>query len=260
MSRVFSACANTPIKRNAFFLNTLIYAYRVLKRNLKVFYRLYKTNLIINFIEPSIYLFAFGLGLGGFVSGMNGMSYIEYIAPGMVAYSGLFAASFESLYGTYTRMVHQKTFDAILATPVTPEGLILGEIFYSAFKAILFSLIIMLVVYAAGLIPSPLFVLSLPFIIIGGITFSSLSMIVTALVKGIDSLNYYITLVLTPLYLLSGIFFPLEGALKKIGALSPFYHTAAICQTLAAGSFKGILLNGLILTFMMCLYSLQCLP
>jgi lipooligosaccharide transport system permease protein len=111
----------------------------------------------------------------------------------------------------------------------------------------------MLVVYAAGLIPSPLLVLCLPFVIMGGITFSALSMIVTARVKGIDSLNYYITLVLTPLYLLSGIFFPLEGALKKIGALSPFYHTAAICQTLASGSFDGILLNGAVLSLTMCI-------
>jgi lipooligosaccharide transport system permease protein len=233
-------------------MKTFVYAYRVLKRNLKVFYRLYKTNLVINFIEPSIYLFAFGVGLGGFVSDINGLSYIEYIAPGIVAYSGLFAATFESLYGTYTRMVYQKTFDAILFTPVTPEGLILGEMFYSAFKAIIFSVIIMLVVYAAGLIHSPFLPLALPFILIGGIIFSSLSMIMTAVVKGVDSLNYYITLVITPLYLLSGIFFPLEGILKKIGYFSPFYHVAVICQTLAAGSFKGILINAGVLVLMMC--------
>jgi lipooligosaccharide transport system permease protein len=222
---------------------TLIYSWRVFKRNAKVFYKLYKMNLVINFIEPSIYLFAFGIGLGGLVSDIDGVKYINYIAPGMVAYSGLFAAAFESLFGTYTRMVHQKTFDAILATPVNPEGLILGEIWYASFKAVLFSAIILIVVYSARLIPTLWLISALPFVFLGGVTFSAMSLVVASFVKGIETFNYYVTLILTPLMLLSGVFFPLKGALEFAGNFSPFYHTAKICQYLAAGNVGTILFN-----------------
>ena len=240
----------TAIKENSPVMN-IIYATRVLRRNMKVFYKLYKSNLVINFIEPSLYLFAFGVGLGSFVQDINGMSYIKYIAPGMVAQSGLFAAAFECLYGTYVRMDFQKTFDAILATPVNKEGVILGEIFYGTAKTLVFSFIIMIVVYAAGLVSSPWMLLAFPFLFMGGITFSSMSMVVTSLVKGIESFNYYVTLVITPLMLLSGAFFPLTGVLAKVGFFSPFYHTVKACQILARGNIGEIWIHGLALFVMM---------
>jgi lipooligosaccharide transport system permease protein len=218
---------------------------------MKVFYKLYISNLVINFIEPSLYLFAFGFGLGSFVQDINGMSYIKYIAPGMVAQSGLFAAAFECLYGTFVRMNFQKTFDAILTTPVNKEGVIIGEILYAATKTVVFSAIIMTVVYAARLIPTPWLPLALPFLFIGGMTFASMSMIVTSLVKGIESFNYYVTLVVTPLMLLSGVYFPLEGILRKVGFFSPFYHSAKICQLLAKGDAGNIWIHALMLFLMM---------
>ena len=230
---------------------TLRYAVRVLKRNLLVFNRLYKMNLAINFVEPTLYLFAFGIGLGAFVSDIGGMSYIQYIAPGMVCYSALFAAAFECLYDTYIRMEHQKTFNAILATPVNPEGVILGEIFYAAFKAIVFGSIIMIVVYVAGLIPTPWLPFSLPFVFMGAVSMASMSMFVTASVKGMETFNYYVTMVVSPLMLFSGVYFPLSGWLATVAQFSPFYHTAKVCQLLAAGNISGIWLHGAVLFVMM---------
>ncbi|MDR2885019.1 MAG: ABC transporter permease [Deferribacteraceae bacterium] len=228
----------------------IIYGWRVFMRNIKVFYKLYKYNLVINFIEPSLYLFAFGIGLGNYVSDINGMRYIEYIAPGMVCYTGLFAAAFECLYGTYTRMVYQKTFDAILTTPVNKTGVILGEIFYGAAKAVLFAIIIMIVVYVFGLIRTPYLLLALPFIWLGGVIFGGIALVVTARVKGIESFNYFVTLILSPLMLLSGIFFPLTGLLEKISVVSPFYQVAKICQLMAAGEIAAVWSHGLIVIFM----------
>jgi lipooligosaccharide transport system permease protein len=241
---------NTMQCRENTVLTAVIYGKRVLIRNMKVFYKLYKTNLAINFAEPVIWLFAFGLGLGGLISNIDGMSYIKYIAPGIVCSSGLFAAAFECLYGTYTRMVYQKTFDATLATPVSKEGIILGEIFYAATKAMVFAAIVMIVVYAARLIPTPYLPLALPFVWIGGMVFGAISLVVTAFVKGIESYNYYITLVLSPLMLLSGIFFPLTGTLEKVAFASPFYHTVKICQLFAAGSISAAWIHALILLVM----------
>jgi lipooligosaccharide transport system permease protein len=231
-------------------LMTIIYGKRVLVRNMKVFYKLYKTNLVMNFVDPVLWLFGFGLGLGALISDVGGMSYIRFIAPGVVCQSGLFAAAFECLYGTYTRMVYQKTFDAILATPVNKEGIILGEIFYAATKAMVFAAIVMIVVYVARLIPTPYLPLALPFVWLGGMVFGALSLVVTSLVKGIESYNYYMTLVLSPLMLLSGIFFPLTGTLEKIAHASPFFHTVRVCQLYAVGDISGAWIHVLALLVM----------
>ncbi len=230
---------------------TLIYATRVLRRNMKVFYKLYKSNLVINFVEPTIYMFAFGLGLGAYISDINGMKYLNYIAPGMIAYSGLVAAAYECLYSTYTRMVEQKTFDAILATPINAEGVVLGEMLYASVKSVVFSAIVMIVVFIGGLIPSPfIMLLSLPFIFLGAMCLAGMSMVMTSFVKGMETYNYYLTLVISPLMFISGVFFPLTGMLEKIAAFSPFYQTTIICQTLATGRLAPVMPHVLILTAM----------
>jgi lipooligosaccharide transport system permease protein len=91
-------------------------AFRVWQRNFTVYTKLYKSSLALNFVEPVLYLAALGLGLGAFVKEINGIPYINFIAPGIIASSAMFAAAYECTYGTYVRMFYQKTFDAILAT------------------------------------------------------------------------------------------------------------------------------------------------
>src|SRR5512140_1190084 len=99
-----------------------------------------------------MYLAALGLGLGAFVKEIKGMPYINFIAPGIIASSAMFAAAYECTYGTYVRMFYQKTFDAILATPVNVEHLIAGELMWSASKSMLYGTIIMVVISAFGLV------------------------------------------------------------------------------------------------------------
>jgi lipooligosaccharide transport system permease protein len=108
----------------------------------------------------------------------------------------------------------------------------------------------MIVVYAVGLIPTPYLPLALPFVWIGGMVFGAISLIVTSFVKGIESYNYYITLVISPLMLLSGIFFPLTGMIERIAHVSPFFHTVRICQHFAAGNIGEIWIHGLMLLIM----------
>ena len=93
-------------------------AWRVLQRHWTVYTKLYKSSFALNFIEPVLYLVAMGMGLGVFVQDINGQPYIKFIGPGIIASSSMFAAVYECTYGTYIRMTFQKTFDAILATPV----------------------------------------------------------------------------------------------------------------------------------------------
>ena len=218
-------------------------AFRVWQRHFTVYTKLYKSSLALNFIEPVMYLVAMGLGLGAFVKEINGVPYIKFIAPGIVASSAMFAAAYECTYGTYVRMTFQKTFDAILATPVNINDLILGELIWGATKSVLYGTIIIIVISLFGLVDSPLIILTIPFLFTVGLIFAGISVIFTALVPGIDSFNYFFTLFMTPMFLFSGIFFPLDSlppVVEKIAFFTPLYHLVNIMRSFAAGNIMDV--------------------
>jgi lipooligosaccharide transport system permease protein len=214
------------------------HAYRVWQRHATVYTKLYKSSIALNFVEPVLYLAALGLGLGAFVKEINGVPYIKFIAPGIIASSSMFAAIYECTYGTYVRMTYQKTFDAILATPVNLEDLVAGELMWGATKSLLYGTIIIIVISLFGLVDSPLIILAVPVLLISGLIFSEISVIFAAIVPGIDSFNYFYTLFMTPMFLFSGIFFPLDNlpsVVSKIAFFTPLYHLVNICRGFASG-------------------------
>jgi lipooligosaccharide transport system permease protein len=156
----------------------------------------------------------------------------------------MFAATYECTYGTYVRMTYQKTFDAILATPVNMNDLVAGELIWGATKSVLYGTIIMLVISLFGLVDSPLIILVIPFLFISGLIFSGISVIFAAIVPGIDSFNYFYTLFMTPMFLFSGIFFPLDTlppVISKIAFFTPLYHLVNICRSFSSGLLSGTL-------------------
>jgi len=217
-------------------------AFRVWQRNFKVYTKLYKSSIVLNFVEPTLYLIALGFGLGAFVHEINGVPYIKFIAPGIIASSSMFAAAFECTYGTYVRMTYQKTFDAILATPVNIDDLVAGELMWGATKSAFYGTIIIIVIFLFGLVDSPMIVLAIPVLFLSGLLFSAVSVIVTATVPGIDSFNYFYTLFMTPLFLFSGIFFPLNNfppVVQKIAFFTPLYHLVNVCRSFSSGALSG---------------------
>jgi len=218
-------------------------AFRVWQRNFTVYTKLYKSSIAFNFVEPVLYLVAMGLGLGGFVKEIHGVPYIQFIAPGLIASSSMFAAASECTYGTYIRMTYQKTFDAILATPVHLNDLVAGEMMWGATKSAFYGSVIMLVISLFGLIGSPAVILAIPVLLISGLIFAEISVITAALVPGIDSFSYFFTLVLTPSFLFSGIFFPLDTLppiISKIAFFIPLYHLVNICREFSSGSLYSV--------------------
>ena len=216
---------------------------RVWQRHWTVYTKLYKTSFALNFVEPALYLVAMGFGLGAFVQNINGAPYVRFIAPGIIASSSMFAAVYECTYGTYIRMTFQKTFDAILATPIGLNELVAGELVWGATKSVIFGVTIMIVVALFGLVDSPLILLSVPFIFLCGLIFAELSIMFAAVVPGIDSFSYFYTLFMTPLFLFSGIFFPLDSLPQAVNYLTyftPMYHLVNICRALSAGTLSGI--------------------
>lgn len=226
-------------------------AFRVWQRNATVYKKLYRSSLTLNFFEPMLYLIALGYGLGGFIKEIMGMTYIEFIAPGIVISSAMFAASYECTYGTYVRMVYQKTFDAILATPITFNELILGELLWGATKSLIYGTVIVFVISLFGLVKSPYAIFLIPLIIVCGLIFASLSLIATAIVPGIDSFNYFYTLILTPIFLFSGIFFPVKDLPEiviKLSQTNPLMHLVNISRALCYGQISDNFVLDLTLT------------
>lgn len=219
-------------------------AFRVWQRHLTVYTKLYKSSIALNFVEPVLYLSAFGLGLGAFIKEINGIPYIKFIAPGMIASSAMFAATYECTYGTYVRMTFQKTFDAILATPVNINDLVGGELIWGATKSMLYGTTIIIVISLAGLVDSAMIILAIPILFISGLVFAEISLLFVSIVPGIDSFNYFYTLLMTPMFLFSGIFFPIDNlppVISKIAFFTPLYHLVNICRSFSSGYFSGVI-------------------
>lgn len=218
---------------------------RVFQRHLTVFARTWKTSVALNFVEPLLYLAALGIGLGVYVRPMEGLPYLNYLAPGLVAASAMFATTYECTYGTFVRFKYQKTFQAMVATPLSMDDVVLGEILWGTFKSLLYGTIILFVIFALGLVPSAWALLIPAVMILGGFQFALLSTLWTGLVPNIDSFHYFFSLIITPLFLFSGVFFPLSDLHPAVQALawgSPLYHVVVLTRALTTGTLEWTLL------------------
>jgi lipooligosaccharide transport system permease protein len=209
----------------------------------------YKTNFLPSLFEPVLYLLALGLGLGGFVQLINGEPYVQFIAPALVAVSMMFSSFYECTFASFVRMYFQKTFDAIIVTPINIEEVIAGEILWGATKSLINSSIVLGVIFAAGLAPSPFILLIPPLSFLVGLLFSSIAMCFTAIVPNIDSFSYPNFLFITPMFLLSGTFFPittLPSFLQLTAQLFlPLTNAVALTRALALGNIEFSLLLSL---------------
>jgi len=217
-------------------------------RNKDVFMKTYKTNFLPSLLEPVLYLLALGVGLGGFVQPIDGQPYIQFIAPALVAVSMMFSSFYECTFASFVRMYYQKTFDAIIATPVSIEEVITGEILWGATKSLINSSIVLGVIIVFGVPPTPLFLLIPPLSFLVGLLFSSIAMCFTAIVPNIDSFNYPNFLFITPMFLLSGTFFPLTSMpeLVQIAAqiFLPLTNAVTVTRALASSNIQlSVLLN-----------------
>ena len=220
------------------------------QRNRDVFLRLWHSEAPGFVAEPVLILLAMGLGLGAYVGLVDGQKYIEFIAPGIIASYAMFSASFECTYGSFWRMEHQKTYDAILATPLNVEDVIAGEIFWGATRSLITGSVILVVAAAFGLVPSPWALLIPVLSFLAGIMFSSIAIIFTSLVPSFYSFNYYFTLFITPMFFFSGVFFPLSSFPKIVQTISwiiPLTPVVHLTRALVQGEFHLNLLVALVI-------------
>jgi len=217
----------------------------VWRRNADVFIKTIKVNFMPSLLEPILYLVAFGFGLGGFVQNINGQPYINFLAPALVAIAVMNGSFFECTYASFVRMYFQKTFDAIVATPVSVEEVVAGELLWGATRSTINVTIVLAVIAAFGLISSPLFLLVPLIAFFGGLMFAAIAMCFTALAPNIDFFNYPAFLFVTPMLFLSGTFFPLTALPTAVQALAmtvlPLTHVVNLCRGTVVSTVEPIL-------------------
>jgi lipooligosaccharide transport system permease protein len=222
----------------AFSLPSPRVAARVWRRDLRVFSKLWKTALLPNFFDPLFYLVALGFGLGTYLASVKGIPYKQFIAPGLVASAVMWAASFEVTFNVFIKMEESRLYDAVLATPVEVEEIVAGEVAWAATRALIYGTAFLAVVTAFGLVHSA-WALGTPlFLAVGGACFGMLGLTFTALTPRIDLYSYYFTLFITPLFLFSGIFYPLDDLphwVTVVAWLTPLYHLVEITRGLVLG-------------------------
>lgn len=212
----------------------------VWRRNFLVWRKLAIPSILGNLADPMIYMLGLGYGLGTLMPSIGGVSYISFLAAGAACFSTMNSATFETLYSAFSRMQVQRTWEAILNAPVALDDLLLAELVWAASKACLSGTAILAVVWLLGLAPFSLQALAiLPLVFLIGLAFSALGLVMTALAPGFDFFMYYFTLCITPMTLLSGVFFPVEQlppAFQALAAVLPLAHAVQLVRPLLLGA------------------------
>ena len=215
------------------------YVVSVASRHYIVWRKLLGSALTTNIANPILFLFAFGFGLGQFIDRMDGMSYMAFVVPGMIAYSAMFAASFETTIGSYSRYEWLQNWDAVMATPVTMTELLMGEVFWAAVKAMLSAISVLIVGWLWGGIPSLTGALmTLPLVFVASLCFACCGLTATAYAKGWEFVSYFFTFWVTPQFVFCGVFFEVSrfpDIVQKIAWFLPMTHLIAVARPLSAG-------------------------
>ena len=189
-------------------------------------------------VEPTIYLLAFGFGFGSLVSRVGGLDYVEFVGTGTVATAVMFSSVFATMFGTFVKREFQRTYDAILAAPVDVEELVTGEVLWVSVRAGVYGSIPLVVAMVFGLDPS-WGMLAVPLIaFVTGFGWASFGVLVSAVLKSIDHFSYVTSLVVTPVFLVAGTFFPLSGLpewAQVAGNFNPLFHCVELVRHASFG-------------------------
>ncbi|MEZ4492888.1 MAG: ABC transporter permease [Dehalococcoidia bacterium] len=228
-------------------------AFRVWQRNRDVFLQLWKTDFLGIAVEPWIVILAMGLGLGQFVELASGEDYVTFLAPGLLALFPMFAAVFECAWGSYVRLEMQGTYNAIIATPVSVDDVIAGEILWGTTRSMINVVYIMAVLLVLtpwlDMVDSPMALLCLPVAIIPGILFSAISISFASVARAMSQFSYFFNLVVIPMFWFAGAFFPFDELpqwAQVLGWFIPLKHVVDIYRGLFAGNLEWSMLVSLV--------------
>jgi len=215
----------------------------VIEYNALIYRRIWRGSIAVSFFTPLFFLAAMGIGLGGLVNrasgGVNGVPYLEFLAPGLIAAACMQTAAIEAMYPILAKIMWDKTYDAVLATPVTIPDLIRGEIAWITMRMFVVATMFWIVMFAFGIGHSAEALLAIPASIVTGLAFATPIMAFTATRRndsGFAAINRF---VIIPLYLLGGTFFPIAKlplALQALAWATPLAHGVALTRGVVLGT------------------------
>jgi lipooligosaccharide transport system permease protein len=210
----------------------------VLVREVINFRPYWRSTTFSAMVEPTIYLLAFGFGFGSLVAKVKGLNYVEFVGTGTVATAIMFASVFATMFGTFVKREFQRTYDAILAAPVDPEELVTGEVLWVSARAGVFGCAPLLVAMLFGLSPS-WGMLTIPLIgVLAGFGWAAFGVLVSAVLKSLDHFSYVTSTVVTPVFLVAGTYFPLDGLprwAQIAGEFNPLHHCVELVRHASFG-------------------------
>lgn len=219
---------------------------RVFEHRLMQYRRTFRSSIFTSFVTPTLFLAAMGVGLGSYVdsggsTGLGGISYLAFLAPGLLAASAMNSASFEATFPVMSGLLWSRIFHAMYASPISPRDITLGNLAFIAARLTLISSVFTVVIVLFGAATSPLIVLAIPAAVLTGMAFAAPIAAFSATQKTPMKFNALFRFVITPLFLFSGTFFPvssLPAFLQPIAWLTPLYHGVALTRGLSLGTIS----------------------
>ncbi len=205
----------------------------VLIREVVNFSSYWRSTTFSSTVEPTIYLLAFGFGFGSLVAKVNGLDYVEFVGTGTVATAVLYSSVFPSMFGTFVKYKFQRTYDAILAAPVDTEELVTGEALWIACRAGVYGCVPLLVAIVFGLDPAWGMLLVPPLAFVTGFGWAAAGIFIAGVMNSIENFNYVTSIVITPLFLVAGTYFPISELPQwaRIAAnLNPLHHCVELVR------------------------------
>jgi lipooligosaccharide transport system permease protein len=217
---------------------------RVFEARLLGYRRTFRSSIFNSFLGPVMFLAAMGIGLGTYVdragtAPLGDVSYLAYLAPGLLAATAMQTAAFEATFPIMGGLVWQRVFHAMYATPIRPSDIALGNLAWIAFRLLLVSSVFTLVTVLFGAASSPLIVLAIPVAVLTGMAFAGPIAAFSATQRTMEKFNAVFRFGITPLFLFSGTFFPIESLpifLQPVAWLTPLYHGVALSRGLSLGT------------------------
>jgi lipooligosaccharide transport system permease protein len=224
-------------------LSSLAGVLHVVEYDAVVFRRVWRGTIMTTFLNPLFFLTAMGWGLGTLVNrgsgGVGGVPYLDFLAPGLLATSTMQTAAGECMYPLLGKLMWDRTYEAMLATPMRIGHVVVGEVAWVTLRLLMVSTIFWIVMLAFGVVHSPLALLVIPAAVLTGLSFATPIMSYTATQHNANGFSNVFRFVIMPLFLLGGAFFPITQlplVLQILAWVTPLAHGVALCRSLVLGN------------------------
>ena len=205
--------------------------------------RTFRASIFTSFLTPLLFLTAIGIGLGGYVDAssdavLHGVSYLQFLAPGLLVATVMQSAAFEATFPIIGGLNWQRTFHAMYATPLSPRDIALGNLLWTAFRLAMIATVFTIIIVLLGAAASPAIVFGIPIAILTGMSFAAPIAAFSATQRTPARFNVIFRFIITPLFLFSGVFFPIDtlpSALQAVAWLSPLWHGVVLTRGLVFG-------------------------